>query len=126
MGACRPRPSPAAGNTRTRAHTRDHTVTTPPEPRSAPACLAVVFMIAVAAGMSLPATWEPVASPLALDAFVVHPWNHRSPHLPSLATGEHAYATSPPASTTEPPFAVASALVSPGRHLDPTIAVAVA
>ena len=83
-------------------------------------------MIAVAAGMSLPATWEPVASPLALDAFVVHPWNHRSPHLPSLATGEPLYATSPPASTTEPPAAVANALEGPDHHLDPRIMIAVA
>ena len=32
-GACRPRPSPAAGNTRTHAHVYDHAVTTPLEPR---------------------------------------------------------------------------------------------
>ena len=41
-GARRPGPSPASGNTRTHAHTHDHAVTTPPEPRNAPACLAVV------------------------------------------------------------------------------------
>ena len=31
-GACRPRPSPAAGNTRTHAHVCDHAVTTPLDP----------------------------------------------------------------------------------------------
>ena len=57
LGVCRPRPSSAAGNTRTQAHTRDHTVTTPPKPRSAPACLIVVFMIAVTAGNGNGVEW---------------------------------------------------------------------
>jgi len=61
-----------------------------------------------------------------LDAFAVHPRNHRSLICPALATGGPACATSPPASTAEPPAVVANALEDLDHHLDLRIMIAVA
>jgi len=61
--------------------THAHAVTTPLESRGSPACLAVVFTVAVAAGMSPPATGEPSLA-LSLDDLAAFPRIRRSVHAP--------------------------------------------
>ena len=81
---------------------------------------------AVAVEKSLPATWERRSPALSPGHFTVPP-RTRSSHYPlSRATRKATRATSPSASTAEPPLAVASTLESSSRHLDPTDTVAVA
>jgi len=81
---------------------------------------------AVAAGNSLSATWKCRSPALSPGHFTVPPRTRSSLYLLSRATQKAARVTSPSASSTEPPLAVASTLESSSRHLDPTDAVAVA
>jgi hypothetical protein len=119
-GACRPRPSPASGYTRTHVHTRDHAVTTPPAPCSSPACLAVVTM----------SPWPP-GSPYRphgnlkprLEPWTPSPCPHGSTEAFTCPAEPSGSLHTRPHRRQAPPFTVAIALVSPGRHLDPTIAV---
>jgi len=126
LGARRPRPSLASGYTRTHAHIRDHAVTAPPAPRSAPTCLTVATMPPWTSWSPYRPHGDPKPRLESLDALAVPPRIRRSPYPPSRATREPTCATSPPASTAEPPITVAKALGSSGRHFDPTIIVAMA
>ena len=80
---------------------------------------------AVAAEKSLPATWKRRSPALSPGHFTVPPRTRSSLYPLSRATWKAARATSPSASTAEPPLAVASTLESCSRHLDSTDAVAV-
>ena len=81
---------------------------------------------AVAAGKSLPATWKHRSPALSPGHFTVPPRTRSSLYPLSRATRKAARATSPSASTAEPPLAMASTLESSSHHLDPSDAVAMA